>query len=219
MRPLFLSGLFILFTLTVSAQFFKNDDLVDVDPLLSDSMKGPWKRANVLRYDTSAKTYTVKLVDGKTKIIPSRSPEKWIRPVAKRLALLGPNRPIRYENRDIVLKAFSCRPSELYIKRNVKANLAGFYKDYTSIYVDFNSFKAQHGYDDTKVKGQHIYPYKIEMLVYLKRTLVFGGKQYTEYQTWEFDRVYEYATRPGNTCEFYPVSASGAKKISGGWYE
>lgn len=219
MKPLFLSGLFILFTLTVSAQFFKNDDLVDVDPLLSDSMNGPWKRANVLQYDTSAKTYTVKLVDGKTKIIPSRSPEKWIRPVAKPMAMLGPSKQIRYENRDIVIKAFSCRPSEIYIKKNVKAHLAGYFKDYSSIFVDFTSFKAQNGYDDPKVKQMHVYPYKIEMVVYLKRTLFFGGKPYTEYQTWEFDRVYEYFTRPGNKCEFKPVPASDAKKLSGGWYE
>lgn len=214
---LFLQSIF--FTLTLSSQDLKKDDMVEVDPSMPDTLKNNWKKATVLHYDSLAKTYTVKLTDGNKIIIPSKNPEKWIRPVAKPLAMLGPSRPIRYENREIVLRAFSCRPSEQYIKKNVKAHLASFYKDYTAIYVDFTSFKAQHGYDDTKVKGQHIYPYKIEMLVYLKRTVTFGGKQYTEYQTWEFDRVYEYATRPGKKCEFYPVPASDAKKLSGGWYE
>jgi hypothetical protein len=219
MKRSFIFLLTLLFTLTLSSQTFKKEDIVEVDPSLSDPGKNTWKQATVTGFDSAGKKYMVKLADGNKLAIPSKDPEKWIRPVAKTLALLGPGRPTRYENRDIVLKAFSCRPSELYIKRNVKAQLAGSYKDYTSIYVDFTSFKAQNGYDDTKVKGQHIYPYKIEMLVYLKRTLTFGGKQYTEYQTWEFDRVYEYATRPGKNCEFYPVSPSGAKKISGGWYE
>lgn len=219
MKPLFLFLQSVLFTLSLSSQALKKDDWVEVDPSMPDTLKNNWKQATVLQYDSAAKTYTVKLADGNKITIPSKNPEKWIRPVAKPLAMLGPGRPIRYENREIVLRAFSCRPSEQYIKKNVKAHLASVYKEYTAIYVDFTSFKAQHGYDDTKVKGQHVYPYKIEMLVYLKRTLTFGGKQYTEYQTWEFDRVYEYATRPGKKCEFYPVPASDAKQLSGGWYE
>lgn len=219
MKSLFLFLYLVLFSFSLSSQVFNKEDMVEVEPSLSETLQNNWKQATVLHYDTVAKAYSVKLADGNKMTIPARDPEKWIRPVAKPLAMLGPSRPIRYENREVVLKAFSCRPSEQYIKKNVKAHLAGFYKDYSSIYVDFTSFKAQHGYDDIKVKGQHIYPYKIEMLVYLKRTLTFGGKQYTEYQTWEFDRVYEYATRPGKKCEFYPVPASDAKKLSGGWYE
>jgi hypothetical protein len=219
MKQISLFLLSILFTLTASSQLFNKEDLVDVDPLLLDSVAVKWKRAEVIDFDSTAKTYLVKLADGNKATIPSKTPEKWIRPVAKPLAMLGPGKQIRYENRDIVIKAFSCRPSELYIKKNVKAHLAGFFKEYSSLFVDFTSFKAQHGYDDPKVKLMHIYPYKIEMLVYLKRTLTFGGKQFTEYQTWEFDRVYEYATRPKKKCEFYPVPANDAKKLSGGWYE
>jgi hypothetical protein len=96
--------------------------------------------------------------------------------------------------------------------------MATHYKDYPFIFVDFTSFKGQHGYDDKKFTGQQVYPYKIEMLVHLKRTLTMGGRQYTEYQTWEFDRVYEYASRPGKSCEFYAVPSSDAKLVSRGWY-
>ncbi len=219
MRRAFLFLPAFLFTLTASSQLFKKDNPVEVAPLLPDSISNNWKPATVLDYDSAGKTYWVKLDDGTKMDIPSHNPEKWIRPVAATLARLGPDKPIRYENRLRLIKGFSCRPSETYIKKNVKAKLAEYFKDYPDIYVDITSFKAQHGYDDPKNKGQFIYPYKIEMLVYLKRTLTFGGKEYMEYQTWEFDRVYEYATRPGKQCEFYPLPASDAKMLSGGWYK
>jgi hypothetical protein len=210
--------LIVTFSFSVSAQIFKSDDLVEVDPLLSESKAGTWKKASVENVDTIGKKYIVKLDNGDKITIPSKDPEKWIRPQANPIAKLGPSRQIRYENRSNLIKAFSCRPSETYIKRNVKAQLAGFYKDYSDIYVDFTSFKGQKGYDDKKVKNQQVYPYKIEMRVYLKRTLTMGGKIFSEYQTWEFDRVYEYATRPGKKCEFSVVPDSNGKMLSTGWF-
>ena len=98
------------------------------------------------------------------------------------------------------------------------ATLAEHFKDYNEIFVDYNSFKAQNGYEDPKIKGRFVYPYKIEMRVFLKRTVLFGGKAYYEYQTWEYDRVYEYATRGKKQCELYPVPANDAKMLSSGWY-
>jgi len=37
---------------------------------------------------------------------------------------------IIYENRTAVLNAPDCNPSEVYLKKKVKAQLANFYKDY-----------------------------------------------------------------------------------------
>lgn len=216
MKPLFLF-LFAL-PLSLSAQILLPEQAVEVDPLLADTSK-TWKKAVILQRDTVAKKYTVKLADGSTMMIPSQNPEKWIRPDAPRIALLGPDKQIRYERSVALIKAFSCRPSEIYIKKNIKAKLAQDFKDYPWVFVDFNSFKAQNGYEDPKNKGQFIYPYKIEMLLYIKRTVLFAGKEYSEFQTWEFDRVYEYATRAGKKCELYPVPARDAKLISSRWFK
>ena len=206
-------------TLFATAQLFKKDEPVEVEPSLSESPVDNWKKAELIQYDSVAKSYLVKLSDGKKVNIPSQSPEKWIRPVASKLAMLGPDKQIRYEKSSRLISGFSCRPSETYIKKNVKARIAEYFNDYPQIFVDITSFKAQNGYEDPKNKGQFIYPYKIEMRVYLKRTLLFGGEEYYEFQTWEFDREYEYATRPGKQCEFYPLKLSDAKKLSGGWYK
>ncbi|MFZ9388828.1 MAG: hypothetical protein ACO25B_13190 [Chitinophagaceae bacterium] len=214
---LFLTGLLLICSL--SAQVLKKNQAVEVNPSQSDSPSASWKKATILSVDTISKKYLVKLSDDSKVEIPSGNPEKWIRPLASKLAILGPDRQIRYEKSTRLISGFSCRPSETYIKKNIKANLAAYYKDYPNIFVDFTSFKAQHGYEDPKNKGQFIYPYKIEMRVYLKRTLNFGGEDYHEYQTWEFDREYEYATRPGKQCEFYPLKLSDAKMLSGGWYK
>lgn len=220
MKQSILFLLAILFKFTLSSQTFKKDDIVEVDPLLSDSLEGSWKHATVLDFDSAGNRYMVKLSDGNKMAIASKGPEKWIRPVVNKQVLnkYGPGAHIVYEKRTNAIKLFKCKPSEVYIKRNIRFLMASYYKDYPYISVDFTSFKAQHGYDDKKYNGQQIYPYKIEMLVHLKRTLIMGGKEYTEYQTWEFDRVYEYATRRGNKCEFYPVSTSDAKLVSRGWY-
>jgi hypothetical protein len=220
MKQLYFFLLAIFLTLTVSSQTFKKDDLVEVDPLLSDSPEGSWKQATVLDFDSTAKNYMVKLPDGNKMAIPSKTPEKWIRPVVNKQVLnkYGPGARIPYQKRDNVMKAIRCNPSEAGVKKNILSLMAGHYKDYPYISVEFTSFKGQHGYDDTKNKGQFVYPYKIEMLVHLKRTLQFGGRAYTEYQTWEFDRIYEYATGPGKKCDFYAVPSSDAKLVSRGWY-
>ena len=115
---------------------------------------------------------------------------------------------IRFENRTAILKAPDCNPSEAYLKKKVKAQLANHYKDYPYISVDFTSFKGQKGYSDKEEPRKIIYPYKIEMLVYLKRKVMKEGKEQTEYNTWKYDAVYEYATKPGRKCEFYLVPSS-----------
>lgn len=220
MKQLYFFLLTILLTLTASSQLFRKDDIVEVNSLLSDSPEGNWKQATVLHYDSVAKAYAVKLADGNKVTIPSSTPEKWIRPVVNKQVLnkYGPGARINYQKRDYVKKGIRCNPSETGVKRNILSLMAEHYTDYHYISIDFTSFKGQHGYNDNKNKGRFIYPYKIEMLVHLKRTLLFGGKAYTEYQTWEFDRVYEYATMTGKNCEFYPVQTSDAKLISKGWY-
>ena len=96
--------------------------------------------------------------------------------------------------------------------------MAGEHKEFEFIYVDITMVKPQHGYDDPKFKGQTIYSYKIEMLVHLKRTHLMGGRLYTEYQTWEYDREYAYATRGKKKCEFYPLQMAAPKLISRGWF-
>ncbi len=115
---------------------------------------------------------------------------------------------IKFENRTALLNAPDCNGSEAYLKKKVKAQLANYYKDYPSIAVDFSSFKGQNGYSDKEDPRKIIYPYKIEMLVYLKRKVMKEGKEKTEYSTWKYDAVYEYATKPGKKCEFYLVPSS-----------
>lgn len=220
MKQSFLFLLAILLTLSLSSQTFKKDHPVEVDPSLSDSLAGNWKPATVLEFDSAGKKYMVKLPDGSKLAIPSRDPEKWIRPVVNKQVLnkYGPGARIAYEKRTTAMKRFRCNPSEAGIKKNISSLMASQYKEYPYISVEYTSFKAQNGYDDKKNKGQFIYPYKIEMLVHLKRTLIMGGKAFTEYQTWEFDREYEYATRPGKNCELYPLASHDAKLVSSGWY-
>lgn len=217
MKPLCL--ILLAFPFSLSAQILSKNQAVEVNTSLSDSAKIIWKKAVVTDVDTVAKKYTVKLADDSKMNIPSTSPEKWIRPDAAKLAMLGPDKQIRYESSVQAIKGFSCRPSEVYIKKSIKAKLAEYFKDYNEIFVDHTSFKAQNGYEDPKIKGRFVYPYKIEMRVFLKRTVLFAGKPYYEYQTWEFDRVYEYATRGKKQCELYPVPANDAKLLSSGWYQ
>ena len=216
MKPLII--FLLAFPFSLSAQILPVNQAVEVNTSLSDSAKVIWKKAVVTSVDTMTKKYTIKLADGSKMDIPATNPEKWIRPDAPLLALLGPDKQIRYERSVALIKAFSCRPSEVYIKKNIKAKLAEYFKDYPWVFVDYNSFKAQNGYEDPKKKGRFVYPYKIEMRVYIKRTLLFGGKEYSEYQTWEYDRVYEYATQGKKQCELYPVPANDAKMISSGWF-
>ena len=115
---------------------------------------------------------------------------------------------ITYEKRTDILNAPKCNASEVYLKKKVKAQLASFYTDYPLISVDFSSFKGQNGYDDKETPGKIVYPFKIEMLVYLKRKIVKEGKELTELCTWKYDSVYEYATKPGKKCEFRIVPSS-----------
>lgn len=121
---------------------------------------------------------------------------------------------IIYEKRTDVLNAADCNASEAYLKKKVKAQLANYYKDYPYIAVDFTSFKGQNGYSDKEDPRKIIYPYKIEMLVYLKRKVMKEGKERTEYSTWKYDAVYEYATKPQKKCEFYLVPSSQSTLIS-----
>ena len=115
---------------------------------------------------------------------------------------------IIYEKRTDILKADECKGSEVYVKKKVKAQLANFYIDYPYISVDFTSFKGQNGYNDKKVPGRIVYPYKLEFLVYLKRNVLKEGKEKTEISTWKYDAVYEYATKPERKCDFKIVPSS-----------
>ena len=115
---------------------------------------------------------------------------------------------ITYEKRTDILNAPKCNASEMYLKKKVKAQLATFYKEYPYISVDFSSFKGQNGYTDKKDRTRIVYPFKIEMLVYVKRNVMKEGKEATEYAIWKYDSVYEYATKPGKKCEFYIVPSS-----------
>lgn len=121
---------------------------------------------------------------------------------------------IKYENRTDLLNANDCKASEAYLKKKVKAQVASFYTDYPYISVDFTMFKGQHGYSPADNPKKFIYPYKIEMLVYLKRKITKEGKELTECVTWKYDAVYEYATLPGKKCEFYIVPSSQITRIS-----
>ena len=212
--------LFAFYSLCASAQLFKNEDLVEVEPTLSDTLASQWKKATVTGYDTSTKIYSVKLADGNKFTIPSKTPEKWIRPVVNKTVVnkYGPGARFPYQKTLYMQKNIRCNPSEAGVKKNISILMAGIYKEFTHIFVDFTSFKGQNGYDDKKIKGRFVYPYKIEMLVHLKRTLLFAGKEYTEYQTWEFDRIYEYASKLKKGCEFYALPSSDAKLVSRAWY-
>jgi hypothetical protein len=121
---------------------------------------------------------------------------------------------IQYEKRTDLLNAKDCNPSEVYLKKKVKAQLANYYVDYPYISVDFTSFKGQNGYNDKTDPHKIVYPYKIEMLVYLKRSIMKEGKERTELITWKYDSVYEYATKPGKICEFSIVPSSQITQIS-----
>lgn len=125
---------------------------------------------------------------------------------------------IRYEKRTDILNAPNCNASEAYLKKKIKAQLANYYTDYPEIAVDFSSFKGQNGFNDKTVPGKIIYPFKIEMLVYLKRKLVKEGKEVTETCTWKYDSVYEYATLPGKKCEFRIVPSSQKTMIKRTYY-
>lgn len=138
---------------------------------------------------------------------------------AGEFSVTGPAGGITYENRKDVMPAPACSPSEVYLKKKIKAQVAkDHFKDFPMLAVDITSFKGQNGYDDKKFSGQVVYPFKVEMLVYIKRKVMKDGKEQTEYQTWEFDRVYEYATRAGGKCEFYAVPAKDSKMISSDIY-
>lgn len=220
MKQLLLFFFSILITLSASSQILKTEDAVEVDILLADSARNNWKKATILSYDSVGKVYKVKILDGDKMDIPSNDPEKWIRPVVDKQLVIkyGPGVKIPFQYRLAAIQAMDCRPSEKYIKKNLRSLMASEYKDFEYIYVDITTVKPQHGYDDSKNKGQFIYPYKIEMLVHLKRTLLMGGRLYTEYQTWEYDREYAYATRGKRKCEFYPLQQAGPKLISRGWF-
>ena len=65
----------------------------------------------------------------------------------------------------------------------------------------------KNGYSDKADATRFVYPFKIEMLVHLKRNLMKEGKEHTEYVTWKYDSVYEYATK-GKKCDFKIVPSS-----------
>lgn len=212
----------VLLAFSASSQYFKPEDAVEVDILLGDTAKNNWKKATYLGYDSVTKVYKVKVLDGDKMDIPSSSPEKWIRPAIDRNLVIkyGPGAKLPYMNRVAAIQAIDCRPTEKYVRKNLRSQMAAQpqYKEFEWIYVDVTMVKPQHGYDDPKNKGQFIYPYKIEMLVHLKRTVQMGGRLYTEYQTWEYDREYAYATRGKKKCEFYPQQTAGPEFICRGWF-
>lgn len=121
---------------------------------------------------------------------------------------------IRYEKRTDLLNATDCKASEVYLKKKVKAQVAAFYTDYPLISVDFTMFKGQNGYTAKDNPKKFIYPFKLEMLVYLKRQITKEGKELTECVTWKYDAEYEYATLPGKKCEFSIVPSSQITQIS-----
>ncbi len=210
----------ILITRSVSSQILKTDDAVEADILLGDSTKNNWKKATVISYDTVTKVYKVKILDGDKMDIPSHDPEKWIRPVINKQIVIkyGPGAKIPFQDRKAAIQAIDCRPSEKYIRKNLRSMMASEWKGFEYIYVDITTVKPQKTEKDNKKAGQEIYPYKIEMLVHLRRTLLMGGRVYTEYQTWEYDREYAYAPKGKKKCEFYPLQLAAPKLISRGWF-
>ena len=219
MKQLLLLCICISLTLVPSSQLLKIDDAVEVDILLGDSTKNNWKKGTVTGYDSVRKIYKVKILDGDKMDIPSKNPEQWIRPIAdgKSVIKYGPGGEIPFQNREKMIHPVDCRPTEKFIKKNLRSLMAADYREFEYIYVDFPKYKPQHGYNDPKNEGQFIYPYELEWLVHLKRTVQMGGRLYTEYQTWEYDREYAYATRGKKKCEFYPLEMDPPKLISRGW--
>ncbi len=209
----------ILITCSASSQILRTDDAVEVDILLADSVKHNWKKATLVSYDSVAKVYKVKILDGDKMDIPSHTPEKWIRPLVDKKTVIkyGPGAKIPFQSREKMIQAIDCRPTEKFIKKNIRSLMAAEYKDFDFIYVDFPKYKPQHGYSDPKNDGQFIYPYELEWLVHLRRTVLMGGLLYTEYQTWEYDREYAYATRGKKKCDFYPLEMDAPKLVSRGW--
>lgn len=132
--------------------------------------------------------------------------------VATRDTVPGTN--IFYESRADVLNAPDCNPSEVYIKKKVQADMARHFENYPQIAVDFISFKGQNGYNDKKNQNRIIYPFEIKMFVYIRRKIIKEGKEYHEVQTWKYESIYEYATKPRSKCEFYSTKASDAKLVS-----
>ena len=124
------------------------------------------------------------------------------------------NGKLNYEKRTDLLNDKECKASEAYLKKKIKAQLASAYTDYPEIAVDFKSFKGQNGYSDNLKPGRFVYPYKIEMLVYVKRKLIREGKEKTEIITWKYDAVYEYATMKGGKCEMIIVPSSQITRIN-----
>lgn len=209
----------IFTTLTASSQLLRPDDAVEVDIRLADSVNHNWKKATLVSYDSMAKVYKVKILDGDKMDIPSRTPEKWIRPVVDKKVVIkyGPGAKIPFQSRVSLVQPVDCRPTEKYIRKNLRSLMAAEHKDFDFIYVDFIKVKPQHGYDDKKNEGQFIYPYELEWLVHMKRTVMMGGILYTEYQTWEYDREYAYATRGKRKCDFYPLEMDAPILVSRGW--
>ena len=220
MKQLVLILCTILINLPAFSQVFKEDDAVEVFVLLADTAKDNWKKASVIGYDAATRTYKVKVADGDKMDIPSRDPEKWIRPVVDNQLMVkyGPGAKLPFQNRVSAIEPVDCRPSIRYIKKNLRSLMAAEHKDFEFIYVDVYTVKPQKSEDNNKDEGKFIYPYKTEMLVHLKRTLSMGGRLYTEYQTWEYDREYAFATRGKKNCEFYPLQHAGPKLISRGWF-
>jgi hypothetical protein len=218
MKLLLLSCLALFVALTTSSQLLQTNDAVEVDLKLADSTTR-WTKATVMTYDSIAKTYTVKTLEGALMDIPSRNPEKWIRPVVDQKIVIkyGPGAKIPFQSREKMIQPVDCRPTEKFIKKNLRSLMAAEYTGFDFIYVDFPKYKPQHGYNDPKNEGQFIYPYELEWLVHLRRTVMMGGQVYTEYQTWEYDREYAYATRGKRKCEFYPLEHDAPKLISRGW--
>lgn len=216
--------LFLLFSFVLNppayTQLLRVNDAVEVDILLGDSTRNQWKKATVTAYDSTRKIYAVKILDGDKKEIPSQSPEKWIRPLVDRNLVIeyGPAAKIPFQSRAPLVQDMDCRPTEKFIRRNLRSLMAAEYRDFDFIHVNITKVKPQHGEDDRLNEGQFIYPYKIEMLVHLKRTVMMGGKLFTEYQTWEYDREYAYATRPKRKCEFYPLQKAAPRLVSRGWF-
>src|SRR5690242_13360766 len=96
---------------------------------------------------------------------------------------------IAYESPKDIPAAPNCNPSELYLKKKVKALMANTYRDYPYISVDITSFKGQKGYTDKKDSSRIVYPYKIEVTVYVKKPVTKDGKLYNEVSKWEYDAV------------------------------
>src|SRR5688572_23122642 len=104
----------------------------------------------------------------------------WAGTVASQAPPIGSGSSIPYENRSDIMNAPDCNPSEAYIKNKVKAHVATQFEDYPHIWVDVTSFKAKKGDNHKTFPDQIVYPYKIEMVVYIKRKLMKEGKEFTE---------------------------------------